>query len=222
VLDEPGALLAAVRYDTDLKTLGWHPDDAIRIARSQTRDHLVQANGFFTRLAWCCRTNGRARLTEWIGESRATRGWGVAVKPDGVGRITDDASEAWFFFELDRGTETHAQLRAKIRRYSEVALLPDVPRTVLFAFPTERREAEARPALRAPGMTVATTLLALAMTDPLGPVWLPIGHPLRLPLLDLERSPSAVDLHSLGEWRGPLPVEQHHLRTRPLPSREPP
>jgi hypothetical protein len=39
-----------------------------------------------------------------------------------------------FFFELDRGTETHGQLRVKLSRYAEVALLPDVPRTLLFAF----------------------------------------------------------------------------------------
>lgn len=225
VLDEPGALLVAVRYDTDLKDLGWKPDDAIRIARSQTMDHLVQANGFFTRVAWCCRTGGRVRLTEWIGERRASRGWGVAIKPDGVGRVVGEVSDVWFYFELDRGTETHAQLRAKLRRYSEVALLPDVPRTVLFALPTERREAEARPALRVPGMTVATTVLDLAMADPLGPVWLPIGHPIRLPLLELERASSAagrMDRYSLGEWQGPIDVEHHHARTRPWPPREPP
>jgi hypothetical protein len=225
VLDEPGALLVAVRLDTDLKDLGWRPDDAIRIARSQTRDHLVQANGFFTRLAWSCRASGRVRLTEWVGERRASRGWGVAIKPDGVGRVVGEEAELWFFLELDRGTETHAQLRAKLRRYSEAALLPDVPRTALFAFPTERRETEARPALWVPGMTIATTVLDLAMADPLGPVWLPIGQPIRLPLLDLERSSSAADhadRHSHGEWQGPLAVKQHNARTRPWPPREPP
>lgn len=137
-------------------------------------------------------------------------------------RVAGEDSDLWFFFELDRGTETHAQLRAKLLRYSEVTLLPDVPRTVLFAFPTERREAEARPALRAPGTSVATTVLDLAMADPLGSVWLPIGHPIRLPLLDLERSPSVADRYSLGEWQGPLDVEEHHARTRPWPPREPP
>ncbi len=225
VLDEPGALLVAVRLDTDLKSLGWKPDDAIRIARSQTRDHLVQANGFFTRLAWRARTSGRAELTEWIGERRASRGWGVAIQPDGVGRVTAEASDVWFFFELDRGTETHGQLRAKLRRYSEVALLPDVPWTVLFAFPTERREAEARKALRVPGMNVATTVLELAMDDPIASIWLPLGYPIRVPLFDLaprSSDPDQPDQHSLGERGDRLAVEGRYARTRPLPPREPP
>lgn len=200
VLDEAGAVLVAVRFDTNLKDLGWKPDDAIRIARSQTRDHLVQANGFFTRLAWHCRISGRARLTEWVGERQANRGWGVAIKPDGVGRVTGEASDVWFFFELDRGTETHGQLRGKLRRYSEVALLPDVPRTVLFAFPTERREMEARRALHIPGLSVATTVLELSMADPLAPVWLPVGEPIRRPLLGLSRPPTEPYQPHRGEW----------------------
>lgn len=221
VLDEAGALLVAVRLDTDLKDLGWKPDDALRIARSQARDHLVQANGFFTRLAWRCRISGRATLTEWVGERRASRGWGVAIKPDGVRRVTGEASHLWFFFELDRGTETHGQLRAKLRRYSEVTLLPDVPRTLLFAFPTGRREVEARTALPVPGMSVATTVLEVAMADPLAPVWLPIGHPIRLPLLDLGGSRSYVGQMDPGV-RDRLAVNEGHFYSRPQPPREPP
>jgi len=187
VLDEPGALLVAVRLDTDLKSLGWKPDDAIRIARSQAREHLVEVNRFFTRLTWRCRTSGIATLTEWVGERRAGRGWGVGIQPDGVGRVSGEASDVRFFFELDRGTETHGQLLAKLRRYSEVGLLPDVPRALLFAFASERREMEARQALRIPDMSVATTVLGMAMADPLGSVWLPVGQPIRLSLLEVDR-----------------------------------
>jgi len=226
VLDEAGALLVAVRFDTDLKSLGWKPEDAIRIARSQARDHLVQANGFFTRLAWACRTSGGATLTEWLGERRAGRGWGVAIQPDGAGRLRCEGSEIGFFFELDRGTETHGQLLAKLRRYSEVALLPDVPRTVLFAFPSERRETEARKALHVAGMSVATTVLELTMADPLAPVWLPIGHPIRLPLLDLAlldlaRSRPHTDQMDPGV-RDRLAVNEGHSWSRPQPPRAPP
>jgi hypothetical protein len=190
VLDEAGAFLVAVRLDTDLKGVGYRPDDAVRIARSQAREHLVAVNGFFTRLAWRCRTSGSAVLTEWVGERQAGRGWGVAIQPDGVAGVSGGASDVRFFFELDRGTETHGQLRAKLRRYAEVALLPDVPRILLFAFPSERREMEARRALHVLGMTVATTPLELAMADPLAPAWLPIGMPFRLPLLELSHDRS--------------------------------
>ena len=90
-----------------------------------------------------------------------------------------------FFFELDRGTETHPQLRAKLRRYSEVSLLNDVPRVLLFACLTERREVEVRGDLHSPGLTVATTALERVMTEPLGPGWQPLKHPFRVPLLEL-------------------------------------
>ncbi len=146
---------------------------------------------------------------------------GVAIQPDGAGRVRGEGSEVRFFFELDRGTETHRQLLAKLRRYSEVALLPDVPGTLLFVFPTERREMETRKVLRVAGMSVATTVLELAMADPLAPVWLPIGHPIRLPLLDLARSRSHTDQMDPGV-RDRLAVNEGHSRSRPQPPREPP
>ena len=191
VLDEPGALLVAIRLDTDLKSLGWKHEDAIRIARSQTREHLVATNGFFARLAWACRTSGEANLVEWIGEHRAARGWGVRVEPDGVGLVSNGRVQARFFFELDRGNESHRQLRTKLRGYAEVAVFDDIPRLLLFAFPTERREIETRGELNAPGLTVATTTLHRVMADPLGPVWQPLGHPIRLSLFELGSEPAA-------------------------------
>ncbi len=185
VLDEAGAFLVAVRLDTDLKGIGYRLDDAVRIARSQTRDHLVAANGFFTRLAWACRRHGQATVVEWLGERRARQGWGVRIEPDGVGSVSDGRAQVRFFFELDRGTETHRQLRAKLERYSEVALLPDVPHVLLFVFPSARRELEARKSLYATSVTIATTTMEGAMSDPLGPLWWPLRHPYRLPLLEL-------------------------------------
>jgi len=185
VLDEAGAFLVAVRLDTDLKGIGYRLDDAVRIARSQTRDHLVAANGFFTRLAWACRRNGEATVGEWLGERRARQGWGVRIEPDGIGSVSDGRVQVRFFFELDLGTETHRQLRAKASGYTEVALLDDAPRVLLFAFPTVRREIEARRELLVPGITVATSALKEAMADPLGPVWQPLGQPFRLTLLEL-------------------------------------
>jgi hypothetical protein len=117
----------------------------------------------------------------------------VRIQPDGVGRVAFDDGQVWFFFELDRGTEPHERLRAKLRHYAELALLKDVPHIVLFAFPTERREAEVRRDLFSSGLTVATTVLGRSMADPLGPVWQPLGHPFRVGLLDLGRGRQGGD-----------------------------
>jgi hypothetical protein len=192
-LDEPGAFVVAARLDRDLKDTPFRRQDVDRIAASEHLEHHVQTNGFFTRLAWACRQSGQARLVEWRGERRSRRGWGVRIQPDGVGRVSRDQGEAWFFFELDRGTETHERLRAKLRRYADVASLQDVPRAVLFAFPTDRREAEARRALFSPGLTVATTALPRAMADPLGQVWQPLRHPFRVSILALSSTEAGPD-----------------------------
>lgn len=50
---------------------------------------------------------------------------------DGVGRVACDHGDGWFFFELDRETETHERPRAKLRRYAEAAPLPDLPNPAL-------------------------------------------------------------------------------------------
>jgi hypothetical protein len=192
-LDEPGAFVVAARLDTELKDIRFRRQDVDRIAASEHLDHLVLTNGFFTRLAWACRRSGHATLAEWLGERRAGRGWGVRIQPDGVGRVAFDRGQAWFFFELDRGTEQHHQLRAKLRHYAELVLLKDVPHIVLFAFPTERREAEVRRDLFSSGLTVATTVLEQSMADPLGPVWQPLGHPFRVGLLNLGRGRQGGD-----------------------------
>jgi hypothetical protein len=104
---------------------------------------------------------------------------------DGVGRVACGEGQLSFFFELDRGTEPHGRLRAKLHRYAEVAPLTDAPRILLFAFLTERREIEARRALFSPGFTLATTSLERSMADPLGPVWQPLGDPFLVSLLQL-------------------------------------
>lgn len=184
-LAEPGAFVVAARLDSELAHIGFRRQDPDRIAASSHLEHLVQANGFFTRLSWECRRTGRADLLEWMGERRARRGWGVPVQPDGVGTVSDGLKEVRFFLELDRGTENHQRLKGKLRWYDELARLEDVPRVLLFAFPTERREAEARRALATARLIVATATLGRAMADPLGAVWWPLRQPFRRPLLEL-------------------------------------
>lgn len=73
----------------------------------------------------------------------------------------------------------------RLRRYAELAVVEDVPRILLFTFPSDRREAEARRALSAGRLTVATAPIDLAMADPLGSVWWPPREPFRRPLLQV-------------------------------------
>jgi hypothetical protein len=183
---EPGAFVVATRLDRELADIGFRRQDPDRMASSSHLQHLVETNGFFTRLAWVCRRTSRATLVEWIGERRAGRGWGAPIQPDGVGNITDGSRRTRFFFELDRATENRERLRGKLRRYAELAVAEDVPWVLLFTFPSERREAEARRALFLKEPTVATAPLNQAMADPLGPVWWPLGESFRRELLELE------------------------------------
>lgn len=189
-LAEPGAFVVATRLDRELADIGFRRQDPDRTASSSHLQHLVETNGFFTRLSWVCRRTGRATLVEWIGERRAGRGWGAAIQPDGVGHISDGPNETRFFFELDRATENRERLRGKLRRYTELAVVEDVPNLLLFTFPSERREAEARRALSLRRLTVATAPLDQAMADPLGPVWWPLNEPFRHELLELGRDVS--------------------------------
>jgi hypothetical protein len=196
-LAEAGAFIVATRLDVELKETGFRRDTPKRMAKSPRLDHWVETNDFFTRLAWVSRKSGTVSLVEWWGERRCRRLW-AGVEPDGLGRLLGAGFDLSFFFELDRGTENHAQLRAKAEGYSEIALLEDAPRVVLFCFPTPRRETEARSAIETPGMVVATTVRERAMADPLGRVWHPLGHPFRVSILDLTEAASPPEPHDPG------------------------
>lgn len=196
-LEEPGALIVATRLDIELKQTGFRRDTPKRIAKSIRLDHWVETNDFFCHLAWSLRTSGAGSLIEWWGERRCRGLWDL-VEPDGLGRIRSQDGDLSFFLELDRGTENHDQLRAKSEGYADMPLLEDTPRLLLFSFPTPRREAEARRAIETPGMSVATTVRERVTTDPLGPVWQPLGHPFRVPILELPEAAPLPDPHVPG------------------------
>jgi hypothetical protein len=58
----------------------------------------------------------------------------------------------------------------------------------------------ARRVLHVPGLSVATTVLEVAMADPLAPLWRPVGEPIRLSLLDLSRLPTEAHQSPQVEW----------------------
>jgi hypothetical protein len=185
ILSEVGLHIVAAWRGVDRKDLKVHIDRLRAVAYSPRLSHLVEVNGFFTRLAYRCRDGSGLRLAEWWSERRCASDWGGMVRPDGLGLLRGSGVDVRFFLEVDRGTETSTRLEEKLARYARVARFPDAPEAVLFLFPSERREAEARRILVNPGMVVLTGTRASAGQDPLGPFWLPSGADRRLRITDV-------------------------------------
>jgi hypothetical protein len=121
----------------------------------------------------------------WWSERRCAAEWGGIVRPDGLGRLQGQGVDVRFFLELDRGTENFSRLEEKLARYARVSRFSDSPGVLLFLFPSERREIEARSVLSNCGMRVLTGTRALAGEDPLARFWLPVGGEARLRILDV-------------------------------------
>jgi hypothetical protein len=109
------------------------------------------------------------------------------VRPDGFARIDLADGSVEIVLEMDMGTERLSRLEAKMERYRIMAKAATAPDVVLFCFPTEGREASARPAIGGTSMPVATVTLGRHLSDPLGQNWLPLDQDRRIRLLDLPR-----------------------------------
>ncbi len=186
-LDEPGARLVAARQEIDFKDFTFKKARIFDVVGSPRLRHRIECNGFFARLTLACRRRGWK--LEWTGERRAAARWYEHITPDGIGRIISGGREISFFLEYDRGTENHGQLENKIERYRIVGRTAVRPDALLFVFPSQNRERQARRALIGAGFTVATAVRHPALRDPLGPVWLPLGDDQRFPILDLPLKP---------------------------------
>jgi len=184
ILGEAGIDVVASWRGVERKDLGIRMDRLRSIAYSPRLDHLVEVNGFFCRLAYRCRST-ELRLSDWWSERRCAAEWEGMVRPDGLGRLHGPGIDVRFFLELDRGTESSSRLEEKLARYARVARASDAPDALLFMFPTERREAEARRALFNCGMRVLTGSRGQAGQDPLSASWLPVGGEGRVQIADV-------------------------------------
>lgn len=155
---------------------------------SSKREHQLEVNGFFARLAHACRNpDAAAALVEWWSETRCARVWDALVRPDGLAEIRFRENRLRVFVEMDRGTEDLGRISEKLHGYKRVSGLSNAPGALLFVFPTERREAEARRVLENPGLPLYTTTRDRHRSDPLGRIWLRIGEEQRLSLEQIAR-----------------------------------
>jgi hypothetical protein len=185
ILGDVGAHLVAGELGIEAKDIIRGLNRLAARVRSQRLQHLVEVNGFFTRLAWACIRTPDHKLSDWWSEEKTRRSWGFIVNPDGFGRLERADLIRSFFLELDRGSESPSRLAHKLLGYEEAARARDRPDLLLFCLPSPTREVAARKVLRACGIAIASTSLDRHMSDPLGPIWLPITNGRRLPLMEV-------------------------------------
>jgi hypothetical protein len=175
VLGRLGAAVVAVERGKDPDDPYWRAAKALAVESSQRLDHMIGVNGFFAALVREGRlSGGRSQLVEWQSERRFAARWGEVVRPDGFGRFAEDGSEVSFCLELDNGTESLDRLAGKLPGYADLAVVLGASPWVLFAFPSPRREAEARDALARAPVPVATAVVS-PRGSPAGTLWLPAG-----------------------------------------------
>jgi hypothetical protein len=186
LLDEVGARLVASERGSDVSELDWSRARALKLASSTQLQHLVEANGFFTRLARALRVHPDAQLAEWWGQRRCAQAWGELVRPDGYCRLGIRGRSVGVWLEWDRSTEPLDRVVAKLDRYEELALALEHELNVLIVAPADRRECDIRKALPPPaGVRALTSTAARHHHDPLAPNWLAADASTRAALCEL-------------------------------------
>lgn len=118
-LDAAGAHVVAAARGITRRELAWTREPAAALVNSTIREHLHAVNDFATRLHEEARHAGGA-LSEWLGERGAHDLMRGILTPDSY--LTLDLPSQptrHILLELDRGTEDHARLQTKARRYAK-------------------------------------------------------------------------------------------------------
>ncbi|MFC5907904.1 replication-relaxation family protein [Streptacidiphilus monticola] len=188
VLGHLGAQVLAARHATTPQALGWHTDQAGRVAYHPELAHDTGATGFLADYA------ADGQLDAWWGPARCARAWGDLARPDAYARHvpTSDKGEAvGFFLEYDTGTEPLTRLAAKLDDYAELARATATRPLVLFTLHSHRREAHLHQRLAGhPALTDITVATSSRDTHDSAPdaAWLPVALPShRAPLTELAR-----------------------------------
>jgi protein involved in plasmid replication-relaxation len=185
-LDEIGAWIVAEHLGIEPREVGYRNDRKRTLVDSPRLKHTRAANSFFTRMCHVARLNGHSvQVAEWRGEAWCARRWQTHVRPDGFARLDHAGQSFELLLELDLGTEPRNRLEDKMERYRVLARAATAPDVVLFCFPSEAREANARLVLGGTVMPVATATLDRHLADPFGAVWLPLDADRRVRVVDL-------------------------------------
>lgn len=185
-LDEIGAWIVAEHLGIEPREVGYRNDRKRTLVDSPRLKHTRAANSFFTRMCHVARLNGNSvQVAEWRGEAWCARRWQTHVRPDGFARLDHAGHSFELLLELDLGTEPRNRLEDKMERYRVLARAATAPDVVLFCFPSEAREANARLVLGGTAMPVATATLDRHLAEPFGAIWLPLDADRRVRVVDV-------------------------------------
>lgn len=202
VLGDAGAAVLAAHHDTTTSKLGYRRDTTLGILHSAKLAHTIGVNSILTALVAHARTHPSSRLITWWSERRCAQLWGDLARPDAYANWRDGTNNVTFFLEYDTGTEPLHRLTSKLTDYADLAHATGTTTPVLFWFPTPTRERNARAALHAAPVPVATAAPQPGNADPASNLWQPLNYDdtTRQRLTDL--GPSATATHT------PAPPQQ--------------
>jgi Replication-relaxation len=231
LLDEGGAILVAASLDVERKELYWRRRDDWGSYPQLV--HRLEANRFVTDLIAATLRDRSLGVSDWWGSRGASarlsdaRSSGRPV-PDAGFCLETPAGAIECYLEWDRGTETLARLREKVKLYRRAERRAPTERervNVLFVVPSERRVRALAEALAAdeerrdrdsagwfrPRWSYVVALQsALATGGPLAPVWRSLGEPVRACALSELRARTDLPPFDLSrclgrEWRKERP-----------------
>jgi hypothetical protein len=198
-----GAAIVAASRGEPLPRPAAVRDTTARLATSPTLNHLLATNGFFVALTAHARTrDDGARLVRWWNETRSRDACAGLVRPDGHGVWHTARRAVPFWLEMDLGTEVLSRVAEKLTGYAHLG--PRLAYQVLFWLPSITREANLHAHLARTGIPGGLTV-ATASDDasggPAGPVWRVVGHPGRVPLVEIP-APSSMSTVDGRSWDG--------------------
>ncbi len=146
-------------------------------------------------LAAHARTTPGAQLGTWWSERQCRDITGELARPDGHGVWTEHGRTVAFWLEYDRASEPARRVTEKLDGYAALHQATGLGHAVLIRMQTARQETALHQRLRAhPAVAGGGLLVATASGDhtlnPAGPVWLPVGHTIRVRLADLPTGPA--------------------------------
>lgn len=177
-LGPAGSALLAAHAGLDVSTLHWRPTHTGRIAYSPTLAHDLGVNDLLSHLAARARTAPEAALGLWLSERSCARRWGDIIRPDAYAHWSDSGHLLPFFLEYDTGSESLAQVEAKLAGYAAFTTATGTRPALLIHTRTQSRDQSLRrrlaPAVQELDLNVATSSADFTTTDPWGPWWAPL------------------------------------------------